>query len=419
MKYIGFPKIIARNHLCLIAAAIFCISTQCPADDSERLGAMGAKAFRQKNYEQAIHYFSQAAEVNSNYVGAYYYRGLSYLAITQYNNAIADLSRALALNTNDFDAHYFRGLCYVKEKQYGRAVADLDAALSVKTNVLYLLCRAYANLQMTNDNGSIEDYNRVIHLDPTSTGAYLGRAQAYSREKVFGLAIVDCNIALMIKPNLPEAYQERGDVYHAAGDYNNAISDYDTSLRLAPNDTSGYYLKAVAYSDMGDFSNAIMNLTAFIKFNPGDSEAYSYRGWCRTETGDYEDALSDCQKAVTLDPKFIYGYNNLAWLMAVCPDPRFRNGRKALEYAQKACALGGWQDASCVDTLAAAYAETGDFRKAVKWEKEAIKNIPPEDLAECRKELAGYEHGLPYRETPKPMQKSINASGPPPGSPGQ
>ena len=51
---------------------------------------MGTGAFRQKNYDQAIKYFSQAVQVNSNYVGAYYYRGLSYLAITQYDNAIAD-----------------------------------------------------------------------------------------------------------------------------------------------------------------------------------------------------------------------------------------------------------------------------------------------------------------------------------------
>ena len=380
---------------------------------------MGTGAFRQKNYDQAIKYFSQAVQVNSNYVGAYYYRGLSYLAITQYDNAIADMSRALALNTNDSDAYYFRGFCYANEEQYARAVADMDSALSIKTNALYLLCRAYAYLQMTNFNASIEDYNQVIHLYPTSTDGYLNRARAYRMEKVFGLAMMDCNAALAIRPTLPKAYQERGEIYHDEGDYNDALADFDTSLQLNPKDESVYYLKAVTYSDMGLFSIAIVDLTTFLKFHPEDSEAYGYRGWCRTETGDYEGALSDCQKAVALDAKSIYGYNNLAWLLAVCPDSRFRNGKKALEYAQKACALGGWQYPTCVDTLAAAYAEAGDFRKAVKWEKKAIKNIPAEHLADCREALRGYEHGLPYRETPKGTQKSINASGPPPGSPGQ
>lgn len=402
-----------------MAAAIFCISTKCPANDAERLGRMGTEAFRQKNYEQAIGYFSRAIQANSNYVGAYFYRGLSYLATTQYDNSISDLDRALSLNSDNSDAYYFRGLCYLDEKEDGKAIADLNSAISLRTNALYLVWRAYTYLQMTNYNGAIEDYTRVIHLQPWNTEAYLDRARVYRIEKVFGLAMMDCDLALSITPMLPEAYQERGEIHHAEGDFNDAIGDYDESLQLAPNDSSGYYLKAVTLSDMGDFSNAVTNLTAFIKFNPDDSEAYIYRGWCDSEMGDYAGAMSDCRKAIALDPKSMWGYNNLAWLMAVCPDARFRNGKKAVEYAQKACALGGWQDAECIDTLAAAYAEEGDFSEAVKYEKEALKNIPAKHAADSNKALECYEHGLPYREPPASMQPSVNASTPPPAMPHQ
>ena len=389
------------KKLFLIGTALFCIATTGLAEDPEHLGALGTGAFRQKDYDQAIKYFSEAIQVNSNYVGAYYFRGLSYLATTQYDNAIADLSRALALNTNDPEAYYFRGLCYLDKKRYDKVAADMSSALLLRTNAPYLLSRAYAYLQMTNYNGAIEDYTRLIRLNPVSTEAYLARAQAYDMEKVYGLAMLDCRTVLLINPELPAAYQEQGEIYHDEGDFTNAIADYDTLLQLAPDDKSGYYLRAMTYNDMGDSSNAVSDLNTYLKFNPDDSEAYNYRGSCRSDLGDYAGALSDCQRAIALDPESMWGYNNLAWLMAVCPDARYRNGKKALEYAKKACALGGWQDPSCVDTLAAAYAEAGDFRDAVKWEKRAMKNIPSEHLAECHKALHCYEQGLPYRELPK------------------
>jgi tetratricopeptide (TPR) repeat protein len=405
-----------RKSLIFLAAVIFCASLKCAADDSEHLGAMGVGAFQKKNYHQAIEYFSQAAGVNSNYVGAYYYRGLSYLALKQYDLSIADMSRALALNTNNAEAYYFRGLAYSDENKYNLVIADMDSALSLNTNILYLLGRAFAYLQVTNYNGAIEDYSHVIRLHPLGVEAYLGRARVYRLEKVLGLAMMDCSTALEINPTSPEAYRERGAVYHDEGDYHAAIADYDESLQLDPEDKSGYFLKALTLSDMGDYSNAIANLTTYLKFNPEDAEAYDNRGWCRTELGDYQGALSDSRRAIALDPKSPEAYNNFAWLLAVCPDARFRNGPQAVEYAKKSCALGNWQDPSCIDTLAAAYAEAGDFREAIKWEKQALKSMPAEDLAESRKALRGYEQHQPYRELPKTMQKPVNASAPPAGS---
>jgi tetratricopeptide (TPR) repeat protein len=102
-----------------------------------------------------------------------------------------------------------------------------------------------------------------------------------------------------------------------------------------------------------------------------------------------------------LDTNFFWGYNNLAWLMAVCPESKFRDGKKALEYAKKACDLSDWQEPDCVDTLAAAYAEEGHYKEAVKWEKKALGGLTGDNLEEGTKALSLYEKGKPYREMPK------------------
>src|ERR1700728_1262312 len=83
------------------------------ADNTPGPVMSGMTAFRQQNFDLAITYFSRAIRLNTNYLGAYYYRGLSYMQEKQFGKSIADFSHALSLNTNNADAWYFRGLSYM------------------------------------------------------------------------------------------------------------------------------------------------------------------------------------------------------------------------------------------------------------------------------------------------------------------
>ena len=90
--------------------------------------------------------------------------------------------------------------------------------------------------------------------------------------------------------------------------------------------------------------------------------------------------------------------NNVAWFLATVDSAAIRNGRKAVEAAEKAVAATGRTNGRHLDTLAAAYAETGDFEKAVKTQKEAQPLMRGQDQEGGAERLKLYEAKTPYRQ---------------------
>ena len=77
-----------------------------------------------------------------------------------------------------------------------------------------------------------------------------------------------------------------------------------------------------------------------------------------------------------------------------------RDGTRAIESASRACELSGWKDANDIDTLAAAYAEAGDFDAAVKWQTKAnALYADAGDKATGQERLKLYRENKPYRRT--------------------
>jgi tetratricopeptide (TPR) repeat protein len=87
-------------------------------------------------------------------------------------------------------------------------------------------------------------------------------------------------------------------------------------------------------------------------------------------------------------------------LLATCPQERFRNGANAVEYATKACSLSKWQKPAYLTTLAAAYAESGDFDQAIRWQRKVL-DLPEDAKQErdkARQRLDSYIEHKPWRE---------------------
>jgi hypothetical protein len=98
----------------------------------------------------------------------------------------------------------------------------------------------------------------------------------------------------------------------------------------------------------------------------------------------YADAIQLLQEAIVLAPKQPAIAKNLAWIYATCPDHKFRNGKKAVELARRACDQTDWSKADYRAALADAYYEVGDRKSQIEELREAQK-LNPKDKEIARK----------------------------------
>ena len=90
--------------------------------------------------------------------------------------------------------------------------------------------------------------------------------------------------------------------------------------------------------------------------------------------------------------------NALAWILATSQNSEIRDGSNAVVFAEKSVAATNRKTPADLDTLAAAYAENGQFEKAAATQQEAIALLQTEaEKNDYRSRLKLFELHQPYR----------------------
>jgi tetratricopeptide (TPR) repeat protein len=188
----------------------------------------------------------------------------------------------------------------------------------------------------------------------------------------------------------------RGCGRSAKGDIATAKRNVDAALNADPKLWPAFYMRAQIFAAQGKYQLAIQDCNEALRLYPGFVEVALLRAKINARLGKYAEALKEFNYLVSIRPRsvtFARALSDRAWFRATCPDSSFRNGQQAVKDAKAACSIMEWKDESMIDTLAAAYAETGDFDSAMRYTSQAlaVKGISSDDAKLFREHLALFQ----------------------------
>jgi tetratricopeptide (TPR) repeat protein len=186
------------------------------------------------------------------------------------------------------------------------------------------------------------------------------------------------------------------------GDIAGAKRNIDAALRVDPKLWPALYIRAQIFKNEGKYDLAIQDCNETLRQYPGCVEASLLRASINVNLRKYAEALKEFNYLISLHPRPVTlarALSDRAWFQATCPDSSFRNGRQAVKDAKAACSIMQWKDEDMIDTLAAAYAETGDFDSAARYAAQAlaIKGIEPVDSKRIQRHLTLFQQHEPIR----------------------
>jgi len=252
---------------------------------------------------------------------------------------------------------------------------------------------------------AIRHYRRTLEMQPDFWDADYNLGTALLGRGQVDEAIFYCDKAVRMQPNDPDAHVAFANALLQKKRTDDAIAHYQKAVAIRPDYFLARYGLGHALLEKGKLDAAIEHSRAALLIQPNNADCHTVLAIALDEKGQWAEAIQHYERALKISPQSISALNNLAWLLAAGSNASLRNGARAIQFAQQADQLSGGTNVLVLRTLAAAYAEAGQFGKAIETAHAAMQlgqSQRDDSLAtELQQEIALYELGLPYREMAK------------------
>ncbi|MGI9114474.1 MAG: tetratricopeptide repeat protein [Chthoniobacterales bacterium] len=248
---------------------------------------------------------------------------------------------------------------------------------------------------------ALAHFQRSYDLAPNNPEGARNVGLSYLELHQPGSAIPYLQQAARINPRDPKGGRDLARGLLESGRSAEAIDKLNDVLALDPNDAKAHTLMASALLTEGRYEETRSHLRAALALQPDDIETQTQLANLSLQLRQYGEAAELLRQIVARRPDDADALKNYAWLLATAPDAGVRNGARAVELAERARA-GAPQNPFIQATLAAAYAEAGQFHEARLTAEAALQFADQNNLGALanllRQEIALSENSQAYRD---------------------
>ncbi|MDR4507169.1 MAG: tetratricopeptide repeat protein [Candidatus Brocadiaceae bacterium] len=395
---------------------------------------LGASYSRKGQTEKEVEVLENFLKATGKHYGVYQRLGMAYMDINRFQDAVDVFKIAVQIKPDEAHSCYLLAIAFHELKQYDKATEyylktielDSDYAIHIYPYIAY----CYFSLDSYYD--AIGYFKEILKLNAKNEDAWYGLGSSYHRLKNFNEAINCYEKTIQLNPERVSVYDDLIGACEKLGRYDTAVEYAVKAAKLTPNgmlpiiciNAWGYRLsqyttafehylqekegeldgrtKGLMYYCLGEayFANGhnekakdayISSCDIYknlLESSPEDHYAYWGLGSSYYGLKEYDKAIKAYQQVIQSGPDSPANYVKLAFLYATCPEAKFRNGKAAVELAEKAIKLANKESDVCLSVLAAAYAENGNFVEAVRFQQRAI------DITDNEKVKNEYEKRL-------------------------
>lgn len=323
----------------------------------------------------------------------------------------ADYDEAVKLLPRDPGVLRFRGMHYLTQNNIELAIADFNAAIELDPDDPDTYqARGMAQALAEKLDEAVQSFNKAIELEPNSPTAFVHRARLRAMKGDFPAALADVEQSMKLRPGSVQALLLHASLLGTTGKFDQAIAELNVLRQVMPDSPDVLLQLGTLYQASGQPERANDAFNHLIDRDPKNTAALRGRADTYLNQGKQVEAIADYEEVLKVDPENSGVLNNLAWVLATSPDEELRDGQRAIELATEACEVTEYKQAHILSTLAAGYAETGDFETAVDWSTKAVDLGSDQTKGQLEKELESYQAKKPWREAAPPDVLPLDAS---------